>query len=84
MTFPPNKRWSTLSCVLTLPLACSLDGHFVFSVKATDRDPPVDLSSLMVKDQPQCFPMITTPDMAVFKIGVTDCGAKMTVMLLKC
>ncbi|XP_045928828.1 zona pellucida sperm-binding protein 4-like [Micropterus dolomieu] len=58
---------------------CSLDGHFVFSVKATDRDPPVDLSSLMVKDQPQCFPMITTPDMAVFKIGVTDCGAKMTV-----
>ncbi|XP_026180928.1 zona pellucida sperm-binding protein 4-like [Mastacembelus armatus] len=59
--------------------ACSLDGHFVFSVKATDTDPPVDPRGLMVKDQPQCSPVVTTPDTAVFKIGVTDCGAKMKV-----
>lgn len=68
------------SCVLTVPPACSLDGHFVFSVKATDTDLPIDPSSLVVKDQPQCIPVITTPDAAVFKIGVTDCGAKMKVI----
>lgn len=60
--------------------ACSLDGHFVFSVKATDTDPPVTPSSLIVKDQPQCFPVVTTADTAVFKIGVMDCGAKKKVM----
>ncbi|XP_034448998.1 zona pellucida sperm-binding protein 4-like [Hippoglossus hippoglossus] len=59
--------------------ACSLDGHFVFSVKATDTDPPVTPSSLIVKDQPQCFPVVATADTAVFKIGVTDCGAKKKV-----
>uniref|UniRef100_UPI0037E8590E zona pellucida sperm-binding protein 4-like n=1 Tax=Semicossyphus pulcher TaxID=241346 RepID=UPI0037E8590E len=57
--------------------ACSLDGHFVFSVKATDTDPPIDPSSLVVRDQPLCLPVITTEDTAVFKIGVTECGAKM-------
>uniref|UniRef100_A0A671UMC5 Zona pellucida sperm-binding protein 4-like n=1 Tax=Sparus aurata TaxID=8175 RepID=A0A671UMC5_SPAAU len=62
-----------------IPTPCSLDGHFVFSVKATDTDLPIDPSSLVVKDQPQCIPVITTPDAAVFKIGVTDCGAKMKV-----
>ncbi|GAA6215546.1 zona pellucida sperm-binding protein 4-like [Lates japonicus] len=59
--------------------ACSLDGHFVFSVKATDADPPVTPSSLIIKDQPQCFPVVSTQDTAVFKIGVMDCGAKMKV-----
>ncbi|XP_028268446.1 zona pellucida sperm-binding protein 4-like [Parambassis ranga] len=56
---------------------CSLDGHFVFSVKATDTHPPIDPSSLTIRDQPQCSPAVTTSDTAVFKIGVTDCGAKM-------
>ncbi|GLD45952.1 zona pellucida sperm-binding protein 4-like protein, partial [Lates japonicus] len=60
--------------------ACSLDGHFVFSVKATDADPPVTPSSLIIKDQPQCFPVVSTQDTAVFKIGVMDCGAKMKVL----
>ncbi|CAB1449901.1 unnamed protein product [Pleuronectes platessa] len=59
--------------------ACSLDGHFVFSVKASDTDPPVTPSRLIVKDQPQCFPVVATADTAVFKIGVTDCGAKKKV-----
>ncbi|XP_056143685.1 zona pellucida sperm-binding protein 4-like [Lampris incognitus] len=59
--------------------ACSLDGHFVFSVKAEDRDPPINPSSLIVKDQPHCSPVIATADIAVFKIGITDCGAKMKV-----
>ncbi|XP_071330509.1 zona pellucida sperm-binding protein 4-like [Trachinotus anak] len=59
--------------------ACSLDGHFVFSVKATDTDPPINPSSLIVKDQPQCSPVATTPDTAVFKIGVMDCGAQKKV-----
>ncbi|XP_060883197.1 zona pellucida sperm-binding protein 1-like [Labrus mixtus] len=54
--------------------ACSLDGHFVFSVRA---DPPVDPRSLAVRDEPQCLPEITTEDAAVFKIRVTECGAKM-------
>ncbi|KAK2894158.1 zona pellucida sperm-binding protein 4-like [Channa argus] len=58
---------------------CSLDGHFVFSVATADTDAPIDPSSLIIKDQPQCFPVVTTPDVAVFKIGVTDCGAKMKV-----
>ncbi|XP_070780092.1 zona pellucida sperm-binding protein 4-like [Enoplosus armatus] len=67
-----------LTCYYRLN-ACSLDGHFVFSVKATDTDMPINPSSLIVKDQPQCFPVVTTPDTAVFKIGVMDCGANMTV-----
>ncbi|XP_030591316.1 zona pellucida sperm-binding protein 4-like [Archocentrus centrarchus] len=66
------------TCYYTLN-ACSLDGHFVFSVKSTDSDPPIDPSSLIVKDQPHCYPVVTTPDTAVFKIGVSDCGAKMKV-----
>ncbi|XP_071396052.1 zona pellucida sperm-binding protein 4-like [Centroberyx affinis] len=67
-----------LTCYYRLN-ACSLDGHFVFSVKATDTDPPLSPSSLIVKDQPHCSPVITTADTAVFKIGVMDCGAKMKV-----
>ncbi|XP_007560318.1 zona pellucida sperm-binding protein 4-like isoform X1 [Poecilia formosa] len=57
--------------------ACSLDGHFVFTVKATDTYPPIDPSSLVIKDQPHCLPAISTSDTAVFKMGVMDCGAKM-------
>lgn len=60
--------------------ACSLDGHFVFSVKATDTDLPISPSSLIIKDQPQCFPAVASPDTAIFKIGVMDCGAKMKVI----
>ncbi|XP_023287370.1 zona pellucida sperm-binding protein 4-like [Seriola lalandi dorsalis] len=67
-----------LTCYYRLN-ACSLDGHFVFSVKATDTDPPITPSGLIVKDQPQCFPAVTTPDTAVFKIGLMDCGAKKKV-----
>ncbi|XP_058509394.1 zona pellucida sperm-binding protein 4-like [Solea solea] len=55
---------------------CSLDGHFVFSVKATDTDPPITPSNLIVKGHPQCFPVVTTQDTAVFKIGITECGVK--------
>ncbi|KAM3598552.1 uncharacterized protein V6R79_019506 [Siganus canaliculatus] len=58
---------------------CSLDGHFVFSVKATDADPPIDPGSLVVKDHPQCFPVVITPDTAIFKFRVTECGAIMKV-----
>ncbi|XP_069557558.1 zona pellucida sperm-binding protein 4-like [Brachyistius frenatus] len=65
-----------LNCYYRLN-ACSLDGHFVFSVKATDTHPPIDPSSLIIKDQHHCIPVVTTPDIAVFKIGVMDCGAKM-------
>uniref|UniRef100_A0A672YI23 ZP domain-containing protein n=1 Tax=Sphaeramia orbicularis TaxID=375764 RepID=A0A672YI23_9TELE len=61
--------------------ACSLDGHVVFSVKATDTDPPVDPSRLIVKDRPQCSPVLTTSDTAVFKIGDMDCGARMKVKM---
>ncbi|XP_054891470.1 zona pellucida sperm-binding protein 1 isoform X5 [Poeciliopsis prolifica] len=57
--------------------SCSLDGHFVFTVKATDSHPPIDPGSLAIKDQPHCLPAISTSDTAVFKMGVTDCGAKM-------
>ncbi|XP_044186298.1 zona pellucida sperm-binding protein 4-like [Thunnus albacares] len=67
-----------LTCYYRLN-ACSLDGHFVFSVKTTETDPPIDPDSLMVKDQPQCVPVVTTQDAAVFKIGVMDCGAKKKV-----
>ncbi|XP_059204424.1 zona pellucida sperm-binding protein 4-like [Centropristis striata] len=67
-----------LSCYYRLN-ACSVDGHFVFSVKTTDTDRPIDPSSLIVKDQPHCSPVVTTSDTAVFKIGVMDCGAKMKV-----
>lgn len=66
-------------CADAPPSACSLDGYFVFSVKATDTDPPIDPSSLMVKDQPQCFPVVSTSDTAIFKIGIMDCGTKMKV-----
>ncbi|KAI4822314.1 hypothetical protein KUCAC02_007868 [Chaenocephalus aceratus] len=59
--------------------ACSVDGHFVFSVAASDTKKTFDPSSLIVKDQPQCIPVITTPDTAVFKIRLTECGAKLRV-----
>uniref|UniRef100_A0A8C6LYI8 Zona pellucida sperm-binding protein 4-like n=1 Tax=Nothobranchius furzeri TaxID=105023 RepID=A0A8C6LYI8_NOTFU len=59
--------------------ACSLDGHFVFTVKATDTHPPIDPNNLVIKDQPHCSPKVSTPDTAVFKIGVMDCGATMKV-----
>lgn len=64
---------------VTLCPACSLDGHFVFSVKATETDPPIDPSNLIIKDHPQCFPVITTQDTAIFKFGVLDCGTKIKV-----
>ncbi|KAM4635541.1 zona pellucida sperm-binding protein 1-like [Polymixia lowei] len=59
--------------------ACSLDGHFVFSVETKDMEHPLDPSGLVVKGQPHCSPAVTTADTAVFKIGITDCGAKMKV-----
>uniref|UniRef100_A0A3P8ZRM0 Zona pellucida sperm-binding protein 4-like n=1 Tax=Esox lucius TaxID=8010 RepID=A0A3P8ZRM0_ESOLU len=59
--------------------ACSLDGHFVFSVKATDTNPPFNPSDLIVKDHPQCSPVATFADRAIFKIGVMECGTKMMV-----
>ncbi|KAM7386412.1 hypothetical protein PAMA_009163 [Pampus argenteus] len=68
-----------LTCYYKLN-ACSLDGHFVFSVKSTETDPPIDPGSLIVKDQPQCVPVLTTQDTAVFKIGVKDCGAQKKVV----
>nr|XP_046159517.1 zona pellucida sperm-binding protein 4-like isoform X1 [Oncorhynchus gorbuscha] len=58
---------------------CSLDGHFVFSVKATDTNPPLNPNNLAVKGQPQCSPVATSADTAVFKIGVRECGTKMMV-----
>lgn len=62
------------------PAACSLDGHFVFSVEAADTEVPIDPSALLVKDQPHCLPVITTHDTAVFKIALKDCGSKMKVV----
>nr|XP_061805029.1 zona pellucida sperm-binding protein 4-like [Nerophis lumbriciformis] len=59
--------------------SCSVDGHFVFAVKITERDPLMHPKSLAVKDHPQCVPVITTSDTAVFKIPVTDCGVKTKV-----
>ncbi|XP_056870604.1 zona pellucida sperm-binding protein 4-like isoform X1 [Takifugu flavidus] len=59
--------------------ACSLDGHFVFSVKATETEVPIDPSALLVKGHPHCLPVVITPDTAVFKIGLKDCGSKMKV-----
>lgn len=55
----------------------------MFSVKATDTDLPIDPGSLVVKDQPQCFPVVSTPDVAIFKIGVMDCGTKIKVIQKK-
>lgn len=63
----------------TCHAACSLDGHFVFSVETPDGDPPVDLRSLVVKGQPQCVPVLTTPNTAVFKVPVMDCGVRRKV-----
>ncbi|XP_055079736.1 zona pellucida sperm-binding protein 4-like [Periophthalmus magnuspinnatus] len=57
--------------------SCSLDRHFVFSVTTEDTGYSTSLSKLMVKDQPQCVPVILTPDTAVFKVGQKECGAKM-------
>ncbi|XP_061557260.1 zona pellucida sperm-binding protein 4-like [Phycodurus eques] len=59
--------------------SCSLDGHFVFAVKTTETDPLTHPTSLAVKDQPRCVPLITTSDTAVFKIPITACGVKTKV-----
>lgn len=66
--------------MLTFLPACSLDGHFVFSVKTTDTDLPINPSRLIIKDHPHCSPVVTTPDTAIFKIGLSDCGAKRKVI----
>lgn len=61
--------------------SCSLDGHFVFSVTAADlNNHPISPSNFIVKDHPNCFPVITTSDTAVFKVGLTQCGVKMLKM----
>lgn len=73
------SRITPCFCLLLLLSACSLDGHFVFSVKATDTDPPLNPNNLAVKGQPQCSPVATSADTAVFKIGVRECGTKMMV-----
>ncbi|XP_030649124.1 zona pellucida sperm-binding protein 4-like [Chanos chanos] len=61
---------------------CSLDGHFVFSVKATDSSPPLDPSRLMIRGHPRCTPAVSSSEAAVFKFGVTECGA--TVQRIQC
>ncbi|XP_077414189.1 zona pellucida sperm-binding protein 4-like [Vanacampus margaritifer] len=58
--------------------SCSLDGHFVFAVE-TATDSSMRPRSLAVKNRPRCVPVITTPDAAIFKIHVTDCGVKTKV-----
>ncbi|XP_077357574.1 zona pellucida sperm-binding protein 4-like [Festucalex cinctus] len=58
--------------------SCSVDGHFVFAVE-TATDSSMRPRSLSVKNRPRCVPAITTPDAAVFKIHVTDCGVKTKV-----
>lgn len=52
----------------------------MFSVKATETEVPIDPSALLVKDHPHCLPVVITPDTAVFKIGLKDCGSKMKVV----
>ncbi|XP_012681067.2 zona pellucida sperm-binding protein 4-like isoform X2 [Clupea harengus] len=59
--------------------ACSLDGHFVFSLRATDAYPPLNPGMLVIKSQPPCFPVFFRPDVALFKFGVTKCGSHMSV-----
>ena len=59
--------------------ACSVDGHFVFSVAATDAEPPLDPRTLGVRGHPGCLPAVATPDVAVFKIHTAACGARMRV-----
>ena len=54
----------------------------MFWVRASDSDPCLNTGSLVVKDQPQCVPVVTTSDTAVFKVGMTDCGTKMKVRLV--
>lgn len=67
-----------VSVLASLP-ACSLDGHFVFAVERTEMDPPMRPRSLAVRNRPRCVPVLTTTDVAVFKIHVTDCGVKTKV-----
>lgn len=59
--------------------ACSVDGHFVFTVEATDMASLLDPHTLGVRGHPDCLPVIATDDVAVFKINTADCGSKMTL-----
>ncbi|XP_053706667.1 zona pellucida sperm-binding protein 4-like [Synchiropus splendidus] len=59
--------------------ACSPDGHIVFSLRSDETQPPVDLKSLSVKNEPDCIPAIIAADTAVFKVQVMDCGVQMKV-----
>ncbi|CAL8287147.1 unnamed protein product [Boreogadus saida] len=58
--------------------ACSVDGHFVFSVEATDTMPRLDPRTLWVRGHPDCLPAVATEDVAIFKIPTTACGARMS------
>ncbi|CAL8273975.1 unnamed protein product [Lota lota] len=57
--------------------ACSMDGHFVFSVEATDTEPRLDPRTLGVRGHPDCLPGVATGDIAIFKIPTTECGARL-------
>ncbi|XP_055754719.1 zona pellucida sperm-binding protein 2-like [Salvelinus fontinalis] len=63
--------------------------HAQFSVKRffitcarQTLTPPLNPNNLAVKGQPQCSPVATSADTAVFKIGVRECGTRMMTSII--
>ncbi|XP_041116147.1 zona pellucida sperm-binding protein 4-like [Polyodon spathula] len=60
--------------------ACTADGHFVFAVYRTSTKPEIDPGSLVISGNQSCAPVICTPDFAIFKFPVTDCGTHVFIV----
>ncbi|KAK2909147.1 hypothetical protein Q8A67_004984 [Cirrhinus molitorella] len=53
---------------------CTMDRHFVFSVHSSAADPPLSLASLVTAGNNSCTPQKVTPNLALFKIPLDECG----------
>ncbi|CAK6949369.1 zona pellucida sperm-binding protein 4-like [Scomber scombrus] len=72
------KDPSTDACYYPLD-ECTADQHFVFAIRANCESVPsmrVDPTKLIIPGHPNCKPVIVNDKVAIFKFGVTECGAR--------
>ncbi|KAM3596068.1 uncharacterized protein V6R79_007715 [Siganus canaliculatus] len=67
--------YSTSSCYYPLD-ECTRDQHFVFIIRYNSATIPVDPTKLVIPGHPSCKPVIVNDKFAIFKIKLTECGAR--------
>lgn len=65
----------------SLTLECTGDQHFVFAIRYDSAAIPVDPTKLIIPGNTNCKPVIVNDKVAIFKFGVTECGARSYVSL---